>query len=88
MVENTSKRGNAFLWIEKYRPEVVQDILLPAKYKKFFEKILKDKDIPNMLLYSSTPGSGKTTIAKENFEERLTGEFSPYTSVNEIVGSQ
>ncbi len=26
----------------------------------------------------------KTTIAKENFEERLTGEFSPYTRVNEI----
>ena len=26
----------------------------------------------------------KTTIARENFEERLTGEFSPYTSVNEI----
>jgi hypothetical protein len=26
----------------------------------------------------------KTSIAKENFEERLTGEFSPYTSVSEI----
>lgn len=26
----------------------------------------------------------KTVIAKENFEERLTGEFAPYTSVSEI----
>jgi len=27
----------------------------------------------------------KTTIARENFKERLTGEFSPYTSVNKIL---
>ena len=26
----------------------------------------------------------KTVIAKENFEERLIGEFAPYTSVSEI----
>lgn len=53
-----------FLWVEKYRARTVKDVILPKDYKNFFRKILKTKDLPNLLLSSSTPGTGKTTIAK------------------------
>lgn len=52
------------LWVEKYRPDTIDDILLPKKYKRFFKKIIKGGEIPNLLLSSSSPGTGKTTLAK------------------------
>jgi DNA polymerase III delta prime subunit len=52
------------LWTEKYRPEKVKDMLLPSNYTKFFKELVKDGEVPNLLLYSSTPGTGKTSIAK------------------------
>lgn len=52
------------LWTEKYRPAKVVDMLLPSKYTKFFKELVKDGEVPNLLLYSSTPGTGKTSIAK------------------------
>jgi replication-associated recombination protein RarA len=48
------------LWTEKYRPEKVKDMLLPSNYTKFFKELVKDGEVPNLLLYSSTPGTGKT----------------------------
>jgi len=58
------KQLNYTLWIEKYRPESVNQVLLPKKEKDFFLKLVEEKEIPNLLLYSSSPGVGKTTIAK------------------------
>lgn len=62
--ENTSKKLNNYLLVEKYRPPSVRSTLLPEKYKNYFLKIIETKNVPNLLLYSSTPGCGKTTIAK------------------------
>jgi len=64
MKPNTTKKKNIYLWPEKWRPKTVKDVLLPKQYKKFFNKIVKSKELPNLLLHSSTPGAGKTTIAK------------------------
>lgn len=64
MKPNTSKKSNVYLWPEKWRPKTVDDVLLPKKYKRFFKSIIKKGELPNLLLHSSTPGSGKTTIAK------------------------
>ncbi len=58
------KKSNNFLFVEKYRPKSVKHVVLPKRFKTFFSKIIKGGEIPNLLLYSSTPGSGKTTIAK------------------------
>ena len=58
------KQMDKYLWIEKYRPMNINDILLPKKRKTFFEKLVKNDDIPNLFLYSNTPGTGKTTLAK------------------------
>lgn len=52
------------LFTEKYRPEHVREVVMPANYKKTFLKFVQDGEIPNILLYSSYPGSGKTSLAK------------------------
>lgn len=49
------------LWVEKYRPIKLKDILLSEENQTHFETL--GKDIPNMLFYGS-PGTGKTTLAK------------------------
>jgi replication factor C small subunit len=50
------------LWIEKYRPKTLEDLVLPERYKKDFEKVIEHGSIPN-LLFSGPPGGGKTTLA-------------------------
>lgn len=51
------------LWVEKYRPQTVEDCILPDGIKKTFQEFVNRKEIPNLLL-SGTAGVGKTTIAK------------------------
>ena len=53
----------AALWTEKYRPQTVSDVILPAHMKKVFTEMVKTKDIQNML-FCGGPGMGKTTVAK------------------------
>ena len=52
------------IWVEKFRPKHVKDVVMPETYHKFFQDMLKEGVCKNILLYSSTPGSGKTSLAK------------------------
>ena len=52
-----------FLWVEKYRPKTVSDIVLPQSLKQTFQKIVASKELPNML-FTGTAGLGKTTVAR------------------------
>ena len=59
---------NEVLWVEKYRPQRIDDTILPEKTKAAFKKFVEDGNIPNLLL-TGGPGVGKTTIAKAMLEE-------------------
>lgn len=51
------------LWVEKYRPKKIDDLVLPEKYKNDFVTCIKKKEIGNLLL-SGSPGSGKTALTR------------------------
>ncbi len=47
-------------WVEKYRPNTFEDIVLDNDNRLIFKNILEKNYIPNILLYGP-PGTGKTT---------------------------
>ena len=57
-----------FLWVEKYRPNNIDDCILPQTIKEVFKGFVKQGELPNLLL-SGTAGVGKTTIAKALCDE-------------------
>ena len=52
-------KANEVLWVEKYRPQKIDDTILPEKTKAAFKKFVEDESIPNLLL-TGGPGVGKT----------------------------
>jgi len=52
-----------FLWCEKYRPKTISETILPKALKDTFQKMVESSEIQNMI-FSGTPGLGKTTVAK------------------------
>ena len=57
-----------FLWVEKYRPNIVEDCILPESIKEVFQGFVNQGEIPNLLL-AGTAGVGKTTVAKALCDE-------------------
>jgi DNA polymerase III delta prime subunit len=56
-------RDEMFLWVEKYRPQKIDDCVLPEALKKTFKEYINKGELPNFLL-CGTAGTGKTTVAK------------------------
>tara|TARA_B110000438_G_scaffold5332_1_gene5319 strand:+ start:4580 stop:5521 length:942 start_codon:yes stop_codon:yes gene_type:complete len=52
-----------FLFVEKYRPQTIEDTILPQQFKDQFKEFVNKGEIPNLLL-SGSQGCGKTTIAR------------------------
>ncbi len=52
-----------FLWVEKYRPQIIEDCVLPESLKNTFNEIIKGGELPNMM-FTGTAGNGKTTVAR------------------------
>jgi len=57
-----------YLWVEKYRPQKIEDCILPAELKTTFQEFVNKGNVPNLIL-SGTAGVGKTTVAKAMLEE-------------------
>ena len=57
-----------FLWVEKYRPNRLEDCILPDELKNTFQQFINQQNIPYLLL-SGSAGVGKTTVAKAMLEE-------------------
>ena len=55
--------SNNGLWIEKYRPKTLDEIVLSKDDREFFEKLNEKQDIPH-LLFAGTAGVGKSSLAK------------------------
>lgn len=51
-------------WNRKYRPATIDELVVSPDTKAWVESIVSSKTIPNITLYSSQHGVGKTTIAK------------------------
>jgi len=49
------------LWVQKYAPKTLDDLVLSDDNRQFFSSI--DNDTPHLLLYGNA-GTGKTTLAK------------------------
>lgn len=52
-----------YLWVEKYRPKVIADCVLPSAMKKTFADMVESGEVQNLLL-SGGAGCGKTTVAR------------------------
>jgi len=59
---------DTFLWVEQYRPQTVDDCILPQSLKNTFKEFVESSNVPNIIL-SGGPGVGKTTIAKAVLDE-------------------
>ena len=51
------------LWVERYRPKKIADCALPKRLKDYFQSMVDEGQISNLLLYG-TPGTGKTSAAR------------------------
>jgi DNA polymerase III delta prime subunit len=56
-------RNDQFLWVEKYRPQTIDDCVLPEGLKNTFKEYIAKGELPTFL-FSGTAGVGKTTVAK------------------------
>ena len=60
--ETTTKQENS-LWVEKYRPQTLNDYIGNDLLKEKVQSYLDNNDVPHLLLYGKA-GTGKTTLAK------------------------
>jgi len=51
-----------FIWAERYRPRTVDDLIFPESDKEKLREWLKNKEIPNIGLFGSIPGTGKSSF--------------------------
>ena len=63
MLTEKSINNREYIFIEKYRPKSVDDLIVTNKVKEQIKSWIKDGEIPNLLLSSRTPGTGKTSFA-------------------------
>jgi len=56
-------KQNEFLWVERWRPQTIEECILPQGLKDTFTEIVKHGEMHNMLL-AGTAGLGKTTVAR------------------------
>ncbi len=56
-------KNDEYLWVEKYRPQKIEDIVLPPELHETFTNIVSNQELPN-LLFTGTAGVGKTTVAR------------------------
>lgn len=54
---------NQSIWYERYKPQRVDDVILPKAILDKFKGYVQNQDIPVIGLFSSLPGTGKSSLA-------------------------
>ncbi len=62
-MEETPDVSDHSLWVERYRPKNLSEFIGSPAVKETLKIWLENKDIPHLLFFSS-PGTGKTSLAK------------------------
>jgi len=74
----TKKFEETYMWVEKYRPRKLENMILPDEYRRKFESFINEKEIPHLLLYGPQ-GSGKTAIARILIDNIITDRMDCLT---------
>ena len=45
---SNTNMSEKYLWVEKYRPRKVEDLVIEDNFKKSFDKFLREKEIPHL----------------------------------------
>lgn len=56
--------SEVYLWAELFRPPTLDEVIIPDSVKIQFRKFIEEGQLPNLLLTSASPGTGKTTTAR------------------------
>lgn len=64
---------NQSVFYERYKPSLVEDLIIPDEIKDKIQKYVINQDIPNIGLFSSNPGTGKSSTAHAIIKE-INGE--------------
>ena len=51
------------VWYERYKPQSVEDVILPIKIKNDLKHFIEDENMPNLGFWSNEPGLGKSSTS-------------------------
>lgn len=51
------------IWEHRYKPSCIEDLIIPNEVKVKFKKYVETQDLPPLGLFSSNPGTGKSSSA-------------------------
>ncbi len=75
------------IWVERYRPQTIQDVIAPIEVISFLEKA-KERGVTSNLIFYGPYGTGKTTVAlalcKELEADYIHINGSIDTSINDV----
>lgn len=57
------------VWYEKYKPSTIDDLIIPDEIKKSLKSYTQTQDLPCIGLFSSNPGTGKSSTANAIIKE-------------------
>lgn len=66
--EGGIRRPNPSIWVDKYRPKKLDDVIGHDDIKNVIKNAIKTGDLPHLLLYGM-PGTGKTSITHAMIRE-------------------